>query len=75
MTKSCSVDKNEVDDSKEILKEIGQVVDLSVEQAAAGTTSKEPGEVEDFNGVEVLADEVDVLIIASSDEESCEQIN
>ena len=51
------------------------MVDLSVEQAAAGTTSKEPGEVEDFNGVEVLADEVDVLIIASSDEESCEQIN
>ena len=47
------------------------MVDLSVEQA--GTASREPDEVEEaFNGVEVLTDEVNVLIITSSGEE-CEK--
>ena len=54
MTKSYWIDKNEVEDFKEIIKEIGQVVDLSVEQAGSGTTSKEPDEVKEaFDMVEV----------------------
>ena len=59
LTKSYSIDKKEADDSEDILKEIGQGVDLSVEQA--GTTYKEPEEVEEaVNGVEVLTDEVNL---------------
>ena len=41
----------------------------------AGTTSKEPDEVEEaVNGVEVLTDEVNVLVIASSATE-CENFD
>ena len=70
MTKSYWIDKNEVEDFKDIIKEIGQVVDLSVEQAGSGTTSKEPDEVEEaFNMVEVHIDEVNVLIITFWDGE------
>ena len=64
VTNSYKIDKNDVDESKDILKEIGQLVDMSVEyneQDDSGTTSNE-AEIADIT-------EEDVLMIASSDED------
>ena len=69
VAKNYPIEKNEVDDSKDILKEIRKLVDLSVEfDEQANTISQEP-EVTPNDADELLNEAVvDVLVIASESE-------